>query len=360
MEWDRLFRIALKHGVMPLVCRRLPSVCSEALPADVLARAEDYFRANVRRNLSLTAHLLALVNLLESNGICAVPYKGPVLAASVYGDLALRQFSDLDVFVHKSDVQKAKQLMVSAGYEWHGPVTAAQEAPYLESQCEYHFSRDGGRVHVELQWGFVPWCYSLPWDIERLWTRLVRVSLGQASVSTFSPEDLLAILCVHAAKHCWERLEWVCDVAGLLHACPKLDCDGVLEEAQASGRWRMILLGLHLASGLLGAAIPEKAAEAIRKDRAVGRLSAWVVSRLFREDSGGAVRRSAFDDFLFRVRARERLGDRFRHGFRRAFATTPDDWAVLPLPSSLFWLYGLLRPIRLAGRYARSLLRGRR
>jgi len=360
IEWDSLFRSALRHGVMPLVCRHLLSICPDAISADVLARMEDLFRANVRRNLSLTAHLVALLKLLESNGIRAVPFKGPVLGACVYGDLALRQFSDLDVFIHKSDVRKAKELMLSAGYEWQGRLTTAQEAAYLETQCEYHFARDGGRIQVELQWGFVPWYYSLPWDVERLWGRLVRVSLGEATVSTFAPDDLLPILCVHAAKHCWERLEWVSDVAELLRACPNLDWDRVFEEAKASGSLRMILLGLELASDLLGTAIPEKAAEAIGKDGAVKQLAAWVVARLFREVSGEAALQRAFDDFRFRLRSRERLGDRLCYCLRRTLATTPDDWAVLPLPKSLFPLYGFLRPFRLAGRYARLLLTGRR
>jgi len=36
--------------------------------------------------------LLKLLDLFENHGIPAVPFKGPVLASSIYGDLSLRQF----------------------------------------------------------------------------------------------------------------------------------------------------------------------------------------------------------------------------------------------------------------------------
>jgi hypothetical protein len=35
-----------------------------------------------------------------------------------------------------------------------------------------------------------------------------------------------------------------------------------------------------------------------------------------------------------------------------------DDWKLLPLPGSLFFLYYALRPFRLTGKYAAKLLRG--
>ncbi|PYY09939.1 MAG: hypothetical protein DMG69_08890 [Acidobacteria bacterium] len=35
------------------------------------------------------------------------------------------------------------------------------------------------------------------------------MKLNELQVHTLSPEDLLLVLCVHAAKHVWRRLSWV-------------------------------------------------------------------------------------------------------------------------------------------------------
>ena len=80
-----------------------------------LDQLRDDFNDNSRRNLFLTRELLNLLTLFETHQIPAIPFKGPVLAASVYGNLALRQFSDLDLIIHKQHVAKARELLVSAG-----------------------------------------------------------------------------------------------------------------------------------------------------------------------------------------------------------------------------------------------------
>ena len=58
----------------------------------------------------LSSHRFAALPL---QGIAAIPYKGPVLAAAVYGNLALRTFSDLDILVIMSLKPGEKRFMKS-------------------------------------------------------------------------------------------------------------------------------------------------------------------------------------------------------------------------------------------------------
>jgi len=96
--------------------RNAPELVSKAN----LERLRGDFRSNVQRNLLLTAELLRLLDLFAVHGIAAAPFKGPVLAASAYEDLSLRQFSDLDVLVNRRDILKAEGLLASQGYEPDG------------------------------------------------------------------------------------------------------------------------------------------------------------------------------------------------------------------------------------------------
>ena len=50
-------------------------------------------------NLYLTQEMLKLLSAFRKKGIPAIPYKGPVLAQAVYGNVGLRQFGDLDITV---------------------------------------------------------------------------------------------------------------------------------------------------------------------------------------------------------------------------------------------------------------------
>ena len=85
-------------------------------PAAVFEQLRTRYQLNARKNLKFTAELFRILDCLEANSIPAIPLKGPVLAETVFGDLALRDFSDLDVLVHAHDVLRAKGALQSLDY----------------------------------------------------------------------------------------------------------------------------------------------------------------------------------------------------------------------------------------------------
>ena len=82
----------------------------------------------------------------------AAPYKGPALAVQLYGNVALRQFSDLDILVHPRDVLLARDLLLAEGYSPLPPLTEGQQAVLLRTQCNFPFTRESKRMIVELHW----------------------------------------------------------------------------------------------------------------------------------------------------------------------------------------------------------------
>jgi hypothetical protein len=95
IDWRYLLRAAYDHAVVPLLYRRL-STCPKAVPAEILSSLREDSLKNSRSSLALTRELLELLALFEDHEISAIPYKGPTLAASAYGDIGLRQFVDHD------------------------------------------------------------------------------------------------------------------------------------------------------------------------------------------------------------------------------------------------------------------------
>jgi hypothetical protein len=110
LDWNFLIISAHEHRVLPLVYRTLSRAGLGPVPAAALNRLRNAFQANVKRNLFLTSELFSVMDLLRTNGIPSIPYKGPVLTFDVYGDLALRQFADLDIIVPVGDVVKARSV----------------------------------------------------------------------------------------------------------------------------------------------------------------------------------------------------------------------------------------------------------
>jgi hypothetical protein len=59
----------------------------------------------------------------------------------------------------------------------------------------------------------------------------------------------------------------------------------------------------------------------------------------------------------FHLKARERISDKIRYCLLLTLLPTAEDWALLPLPAALAFIYSLLRPFRLAGTYSSGLLK---
>jgi hypothetical protein len=301
------------------------------------------------------ALLLALLQLFEAHGLPAIPFKGPTLAASAYGDLAFRQFSDLDILVRTHDLRKATDLLTAQGYQLE--LTKAEEARFLREHFHYSFTRDAGRVRVEIHWALASPCWAFPIDFARLWERLEPVSLAGTTVGSFHPEDLLLILCVHGARHYWERLAWICDIAELIRVHREMDWDRLMEQAMRLRYARILFVGLFLASNLLGGAPPEAVLRRVRADSLVPSLAAPVRQWLF-SDATELV--WDVDYYIFYLRLREDWRDRARYVLpylcdllRKAITPNAKDRALLPLPTPLTFLYYVLRPLRLLREYGR-------
>ena len=337
---------------MPMLYQCLANVCPGAVPPAMLTELEEHFVHNARRTFAFSGELLKCLNLLGAHGIPAVPFKGPVLAATAYGDYAMRQFDYLDVLVHEKHVLRARDLLVSQGYRPEFELTAAQQRAYLGAQSEFKVLRDEGEVIVELHWRITERYFAFPLDPQQLWERLVPVSLAGQEVWTCAAEDQLLILCVHGTKHLWTRLAWIVDVAKLVSAHAAMDWRAVMEQARRLGSSRMLLLGLSLVRDLLGVPLPPAVLGAVNAEVAVASLANQAYQWLFRDERPGDVETS-----LFHLKARERMQDRVCYCFRLAVTTTPGDWALVRLPAPLFPLYYFLRPIRLVAAYGPALLR---
>jgi hypothetical protein len=120
-----------------------------------------------------------------------------------------------------------------------------------------------------------------------MWQRLGAVTLLGRTVASFAPEDQLHLLTIHGSKHLWERLAWVCDIAGILHAsaahaaapsmrgddgAAALDWERLLGSAREAGSTRMLFLGLMLARRLLDAPVPPEVERLVEAERGVQRL----------------------------------------------------------------------------------------
>ncbi len=344
-DWAGLRLAAMRHCVSPLLSTHLEAHCASILPqADLQASRRDY-HDSAERGFQLAADLLEVLDALRADGLEAIPYKGPALAVQAYGRLALRQFVDLDVILRQRDLPRAYPSLIARGYVPELPLEIAASPRRIPGQ--YLFQRDSTSTILELHTERTLRYFPAPLDLDSLARRVVPVTVAGHAVFTFSAADALPILCVHGAKHFWERLGWIADIAALA-SLDEMDWDRAFFLARQLQAERMLRLGLYLAAELLDTALPEEVFARIREDSRVPQLAARVGERLVRADfSAPDVTRR----FWFRVRSRETAWQGLAYCLRLATAPTEEDWAQVRLARPLSAAYSVLRPLRLLRKY---------
>lgn len=355
LDWDWIGTTVHESRVAPLVADALERVDFASVPEDVA----ELFRARARtarlRHLGHMGELLALARALAAADVEVQVYKGPALAELLYPDPGLREYSDLDVVVLPADLARAREVVVSGGWEPVEPRAGAALAEFVARDCEERFVRPGTGFLLELHWRFLPKNQPQRLDVEESWARSDRVTWAGTSLRVLEPSDLLLALCHHAGeKHRWMRLQMVADVARYLVRHRELDLDATIARANTRGLEDCVLVGLYLAWSWLDAPVPRATVERIAASTRLRARIATARGRVFRAEHGFAGRREwkAYGEDLAaleRARGIRAAGKLASAAWLRELATP--DWAdrqSWPLPAGLRFLHWGWRPVRLA------------
>jgi len=346
INWPYLFLLARRHSIVPLLYLQLDRHAADLVQSEYLNHLKKHYLENVARNTVLAAELCGLITRFADSGIDAIPYKGPVLALFAYGNVALRRFVDLDIIVKKSDVLKARAILLAEGYTPSKSLSLNQQELLLRTQHNMQFSRDNHRLIIELHWEVAPHLFASTVDSDQLWENLTTIDLDGTSVKTLSAADLLFSLCVHGSRHLWERLGWICDIAELL-VRHSFDWPTLLKRAAQADTDRMFLLGLYLANQLLQAPLPVEVKQRCDADPRLASLAGNVVEHLF--NGPRHVPATSREIFKYNIGVRKTLGARARY-ILYMLRPTDGDLGAHSLPESLSFAYYLARPFRLIKR----------
>ena len=287
LDWDFFWTETIAHGMRPLAGRHLRDLAPDLLPQPVLQRIDGELCGIAARNLGLGEQLLSILNTLDEGGVLAVPYRGLVLAASLYGRPALREFGDLDILVSRRQIGTVRRLLETHGYRLLPRHARKLDGRYPHRAFHYQFVPLGaGQALIEIHCEPTVWAFGMPWDVDELLTTAEWVALGGTPVRSIARSQLFLLLCVNATKDGWSRLEHICALAALINGQPHVSWTRVLAEAERLGALRITYVGLQLATALGGAEPPLWVERVSRSDRTVNAAVTRLVRRLFLHGGG--------------------------------------------------------------------------
>lgn len=254
-EWAAVFALAEEERLLPWVAACLRARGNALKPA-LANRLEQIERDAAIAAFYWSSQLKGLLRAFHQAGIVVVPLKGPLLAERLYGSTTLRMNRDLDVLVGKVDIARAEAVLAELGF-----------TPGAED--DYHRPWYRLTATVELHWDVEN---PLAFDFE------VESAIRDAHPAEFqgepclqlAPEDELAFLCLHAARHRYERLCLVLDLQLAFEKLPAL-ANSRQPRSEVVAMNGLITLGLAMARrlqpGLCVKVMPSSEREGKRLER---------------------------------------------------------------------------------------------
>ena len=325
IDWNRLIALAETHGVMPLVHAALGQFSAPQVPTPVLARLWAYVTVNARKNHARAHELIRLLAVMKNAGIRVVPFKGPLLTASLYADLRLRVFLDLDLLVERGDVLSARDLLANEQYHAISPLRVEDEAAFLAAQRQYDFElvhEQTGEL-VELHWKT-----NHEFVIERLddpqwWAALDTVELDGARVLSLNRRETMFALLIHGSKHLWSRLSWLVDIALLSRKFDDDDWNWLIHEGRTRRCKRRLGLGLLLVRDLLDVSLTHAVTKSLCSEARVDRIARQISQQAFAADQAQS---SLINEMKLDLQLYDTLWQRIRRVGLLAFTPNAQAW----------------------------------
>ena len=361
LVWRRFLFLAAKNQVVPLVYARL-NASAKRVPQSVMAILRRRCMSIASWNLFLASELNLLLGLFKEHEICAIPFKGPPLAISLYGDLSLRQGDDLDIFIPLTKLDRAIELMQSCGYRLADHFTGIGAKELGASFKDAMLENAATGLCVELHWAISePAFHNKLRDFNPCGRKIGAMKLLDAVVPIASVEDTLFLLATHGIRHYWNRLKWICDIVQLRRVHLKLDWDAALATADTFSCRRAFLIPFLLARDLLGVSLPAPLVAPAQHclkarallDRISVDLGADMETPLWPQ-RGPLFRQFAEIDIsqkIFRVRSKDSLAERwtlFSKFIGDFIRPDPADLLARPFLSKLTFVFWIIQPLRIA------------
>jgi len=267
LDWGVFLGKARENGVSAVVYSRLNEIKEDCpdIPSDVFEELKKDYYLNATKNTLIFEEFRKVLEVVKKSGLAVILLKGAALAEKVYGNIALRPMSDVDLLVKEEDMAHADEQLKMLGYR---PTDAAVDevdfsSTYLTT-LDYR-SPEENSPSFHIHWHFVNSTipnesYMKNIKMEDVWEDAENAEIVGEETLVMAPHHLIIHLSEHALRvtHSLSKLSFLCDISEAVNFYQEqLDWDRLIKESFKFNLNRMVYLSLHFASEFLTDQIPE-------------------------------------------------------------------------------------------------------
>jgi hypothetical protein len=321
VNWDYIHKKSRNHSLRSIIYWQLNQICPEIIPNEFMVPLKKHFDYNLRKNMLMLVELQKIIKLLEFNKIVGLPYKGPVLALIAYNNLSIREFNDLDIYVDRKDILTLKRILILNDYEIKLNFSPYIEAQYMQSQREYKFFNKEKDILLEVHWNIPGISFSFPHESFFQVKKVIPLRINNFTFNSFSKEDLILILSIHAGGHLWQRLSWISDINELIRHSNDLNWEIIIKKARYLQVAKILCINLFLANELFDLEIPSSMKNIIEEDDSINKICADIIENIFSSKPPNIIKKIIL---RYKIRENQYLG-------------LNDIWKIFTVPNTNEW-----------------------
>jgi hypothetical protein len=202
---------------------------------------KDEFNKSVYQNFFIKNQTEQLLKTFEGACIEVIPLKGPIFAEKYFGHIGARPTSDIDLFIKLSNLEKAKELVISQGF--------SVEEDTIPDHFHWCFSKKlpGSEIAltVELHWDLLRQDRSRL-DLTEIWNQATSYQ-STKYVKELSHYHTFYFICIHSWRHNLNSLKHFVDIIQLIHILKdELDYSRLLHDAKTHQTAKRIIRTLTI------------------------------------------------------------------------------------------------------------------
>jgi len=277
LDWDLFLRKSRENGISAVIYSKLKEIKKDCpyIPSFIFIELKKDYFLNATKNTLIFEELGKVLETFRKAGLQAIVLKGAVLAEKMYGNLALRPMTDVDLLVKKEDLWRLDEQLKILGYK---PSDISVEdidfsSTYLTTLDYRSLSSNSPSFHVH--WHFVNSTipnesYIKRIKIEDIWRDAEKTKIANVETLVMAPHHLLIHLSEHALRvtHSLSKLSFFCDIDEVVNFYQeRLDWERMIKESLKFNLNRMVYVSLYFTAKFLETKIPEIVLSKLKPER---------------------------------------------------------------------------------------------
>lgn len=262
--WPEVIQSARSHGMIPLLYHNLTKQgLTNFIPQEIAEKLKNEYYISAASTLTLHHELQKVLEAFHKGNIEVVVLKGAALAETLYSNVTLRPFTDIDLLVREENWKRMRTLLSRLNFAAQGRdfIVLPPKLTKFDVLGHLHFYNNQG-INLELQFDLLQLGLSMRTK-DKIWQCARRTAIAGIQTSVLSPEYQLLHLCVHLNKHGYRRLIWFVDIAKFVEKTA-IDWEKLCTLAKIEGMLPSVYFTLYYLNSFFGKLVSTSVIESLK------------------------------------------------------------------------------------------------